>query len=357
MMTATEFEEAQVLSTASPVLEEAWVRHLALSRYGIDGEMIALSGERDRNYRIRRNTDGAYFMLKISHPSETALIADFQTQALLHLARTDPLLPVQRIVLTLDDVPSFVADPGDGLPRVVRLFTYLPGLPMPEALRTPVQQQNLARTLARLDIALRDFDHPAGALQLPWDIQRADGVRSLLTHIEDPVRRTLAERVLDRFERTVKPVLHSLPTQPIHNDFNIYNVLVDPHDTDRIAAILDFGDMVRAPTVNDLAVAAAYQVGTGDDPLADVVHFVAAYHSVRALSAAEIEVLFTLIMARLVMVVAISGWRAIRYPENAPYLLRNNLVSWARLQACEHVGAETAQTLFQSACIQNREHP
>ena len=352
-MSAIDFDAAQVLSEGSPSLDDDWVRQLAESRYGLVGEIKPLTGERDRNYRIERlssGLDGARFMLKISHPAETALVADFQTQALLHLAKADPELPVQRIVPTLDGEPSFVCDPGDGLPRVVRLFTYLPGLPLPDAPRTPLQQQNLARMLAHLDIALQGFDHPAGDLKLPWDIQRADSVRGLLTHIADVDRRALAEAALDRFERDAKPVLPTLPAQPIHNDFNIYNVLVDPQDTDRIAAILDFGDMVRAPAVDDLAVAAAYQVGTGDDPLVDIVPFVAAYHAVRPLSAAEIDVLFTMITARLVMVVAISGWRAARYPENAEYLMRNNALSWARLTACERVGAATATQAFRSAC-------
>lgn len=117
-----------------------------------------------------------------------------------------------------------------------------------------------ARTLARLDIALSGFDHPAGALQLPWDIQRADSARGLLVDVADDARRALVHGALDRFEHDAKPVLHALPTQPIHNDFNSYNLLVDANDTDRIAAVLDFGDMVRAPTVDDLAVAAAYQI-------------------------------------------------------------------------------------------------
>jgi hypothetical protein len=42
------------------------------------------------------------------------------------------------------------------------------------------------------------------------------------------------------------------------------------------------------------------------------------------------------------MVVAISGWRAARHPDNAAYLLRNNPLSWARLTACEQVGNESA---------------
>lgn len=349
----SDFGDAQVLSEASREIDDVWVRTLAHERWGIEGEMKPLTGERDRNYRLQSGVDGARYMLKISHPAETALVADFQTQALLHLEATDPGLPVQRIVRTLDGAPSLLCvPPGEApsAPRVARLFTYLPGVPLPEAPRTPLQQQNLARMLARLDRSLAGFDHPAGALALPWDIQRADSVRGLLAHIADPARRALAEGALDRFEREARPVLRTLPAQPIHNDFNIYNVLVDRADTDSIAAILDFGDMVRAPVVNDLAVAAAYQTGTGDDPLVDIEPFVAAYHAVRPLSQVEAGVLFTMITARLVMVVAISGWRAARYPENAAYLLRNNPLSWARLAACERLGAAAGTAAFRRAC-------
>ncbi|MFS2167410.1 phosphotransferase [Variovorax sp. Varisp62] len=358
-MTATAgFDDAEVLSEGSPELDPDWVRTFALHHYGIEGEMRPLTGERDRNYRLESARSGERFMLKISHPSETPLVADFQTQALLHIARADPELPVQRIVPTCDGQPSLLCDPGDGLPRVARLFSYLPGLPLPDAPRTSAQQLNLARTLARLDLALSGFDHPAGALALPWDIQRADSVRGLLAHIADPARRALAERSLDRFQRDAKPVLGGLRTQPIHNDFNIYNVLVDPGDTDRIAGILDFGDMVRAPLIDDLAVAAAYQLDPAGDALAGIVPFIAAYHAVLPLTREEVDVLFTLITARLVMVVAISGWRAARHPDNAAYLLRNNLLSWARLQACDRIGNDVTSAAFRRACGMNesREH-
>jgi len=342
--------DAEVLSVGSPALDVDWVRGLASTHYGLTGELVALTGERDRNYRLQSADDGARYMLKVSHPAESELVADFQTQALRHIAAIDPGLPVQRVVPTLDGTPSFVADPGDGRPRVVRLFSFLPGLPMPDAPRSTAQCVNLARTLARLDRALQSFDHPAGALDLPWDVQRADSVRGLLVHIADPQRRALAVHALDRFERLAKPLLPTLRTQPIHNDFNIYNVLVDPADTDRIAGVLDFGDMVRAPLIDDLAVAASYQLGADGDPLDCIVPFVAAYHAVLPLQRAEVDLLFTLMTARLTMVVAISGWRAARYPENAAYLLRNNPLSWARLVACEQVGNDAATAALRRAC-------
>ena len=343
--------DVEVLSVGSPEVDPGWVRTLVQQRYGLQGEMAALAGERDRNYRLHSATDGQRYMLKLSHPAESPLVADFQTQALLHVAVADPGLPVQRIVPTLAGEVSFVADPGDGQPRVVRLFSYLPGLPLPEAPRSALQREHIARALARLDLALAGYTHPAGALALPWDIQRADSVRGLLVHVADPARRALAERALHAFERIAKPALPALRSQPIHNDFNIYNLLVDPADTDCIAGILDFGDMVHAPLVNDLAVAAAYQLDAeAADPLAGLGDFVAAYHAVLPLRAEELALLHTLITARLVMVVAISGWRAARYPENAAYLLRNNAVSWARLAACERIGHAVATRAFQQAC-------
>ncbi len=75
--------DGDVLSEGSPELNADWVRALALRHYGIEGEMRPLTGERDRNYRFESARTGERFMLKISHPSETPLVADFQTQALL----------------------------------------------------------------------------------------------------------------------------------------------------------------------------------------------------------------------------------------------------------------------------------
>ena len=121
-------------------------------------------------------------------------MADFQARALLHVERADPALPVQRVALAVDGQPCAWHRAPDAPPRVLRLFSYLPGL----RCRTPrVRRRSattLARTLARLGLALRGFEHEAGALALPWDIQRADEVAPLLAHVADPARRALAER-------------------------------------------------------------------------------------------------------------------------------------------------------------------
>lgn len=341
--------EAAVLTAPPAPVATDWAADLLQHLYGMQGQLKPLTGERDANFLLEPADGGARCMLKLSHPDEDPLVADFQTQALLHVARTDPGLPVQRLLPDRHGAPSVQIQDAEGRTRVARVFSYLEGLPMPQAPRSAAQRTNVARTLARLDRALAGLDHPASARELPWDIQRADRVRPLLVHVA-PARRALAEAALDGFAQRTKPRLATLRRQPIHNDFNLYNLLVDPADPARVAGILDFGDMVHAPLVDDLAVAASYHVDEQGDALATIAQFAADYHAVSPLTEAETLALLDLVRARLAMVVAISGWRAARQPDNAPYLMRNNAVSWARLQACADLTPEQVQDAIHAAC-------
>ena len=288
-------------------------------------------------------------MLKVSHPVETAVVADFQTQALLHLAATAPDLPVQRLWPAHDGRTAVMDAAGGDRPRVVRLFSYLDGLPMPKAPRTEGRSAHMGELLARLDLALAGLQHPAGELPLPWDLQRAMGTVSLLSHVPDTARRSMAAVALRHFATQALPQLQMLPRQPIHNDFNPSNLLVDPQAPERLVGILDFGDMVAAPRIVDLAVAASYQLDTAA-PAASIAAFAGAYHAVAPLSVTERGLLPTLVTTRLAMVVAISGWRAAREPGNAPYLLRNNGISWARLEALAALPTGALDDALRSAC-------
>ena len=63
------------------------------------------------------------------------------------------------------------------------------------------------------------------------------------------------------------PRLAALRAQVIHNDYHLYNVLVAPDDQARIVTgIIDFGDMVHAPLVGEVATAAAFHMAGSADP-------------------------------------------------------------------------------------------
>jgi len=137
-------------------------------------------------------------------------------------------------------------------------------------------------------------------------------------------------------------MLPSLRAQVIHNDFNPHNVLVDAIADDRIAGVIDFGDVVRSPLVQDLAVAAAYQIGASGHPLQGAADMAASFHAVCPLLPEEIELLPDMIAARLALTIAVSSWRAARHPDNADYILRNQATAWNGLQRLQEISRDNA---------------
>lgn len=342
-------ETATVLNSSAPMISDDMARDILARIFGITGDVSRLTSERDRNFRISVD-DGRDYVLKIANSAEPAEITKFQTDALLHIARVDPAIPVPRIVPTRDGATEMLLDFEADQSSVVRLLTYLKGEPLHKVKRSCVQRRNIAHCLARLDLALRGVPRPSAGHELQWDIKHALKLRAQTDAITDHARRRRIESVLDDFEAFVAPVLDGLRSQVIHNDFNPHNILMAPDDESQVSGILDFGDMVWTPRVIDLAVAGAYQVGEGAHPLATIAEFIAAYHAVNPIEPAEMDVLFDLIKARLVTTVVVTGWRAVRYPENGDYILRNNPPAWAALDQLEGIGREEARHYLAKAC-------
>ena len=336
------------LAEKPPELDGALAEKLAWDLYGKQGTAARLTSERDQNFRLEC-AGGERFVLKISNPAEPVEVADFQVRALQHVASVDPGMPVPRVVPSKGGLPlARVA--AEGSERTVRMLTYLEGVPLNTIRQEDRPRRSQGAMLARLGRALRGFFHPAAGNPLPWDIKHASALRELIGHIPDPGRRKLAGFFLENFERHAKPVLPALRAQVVHNDLNAYNVLVDLHDSSRIAGILDFGDMVHTALVNDVAVAASYHVHDSERPLDSVAEFVAAYHQVTPLESVEVELLHDLVAARFLTTVAITGWRAARYPANRDYILRNNPAAWFGLSAFAGIGRADAQGILKRAC-------
>jgi len=155
---------------------------------------------------------------------------------------------------------------------------------------------------------------------------------------------------LDHFEARVLPVLTGLRQRVVHNDFNLHNVVVDPNCPDRIAGIIDFGDMVKTPLIIDLAVAASYHTTPVGNTLEAVCDMVRAYHEVLPLQRCELVVLRDLIVTRLLATVVITEGRAARYPQNAAYILRNNQIARQGLRFFAGLARDQVTAAFMAAC-------
>lgn len=308
-----------VLATQPPAVTSEEARQILADLYGLDGKLAALGSERDRNYRVT-SVDGVSAVLKISNSAEAPSITRLQAKALLHIEQNAPALPVPRNLPTLDGRPlgKFVA--SDGRQHCVRLLSWLDGAPIDETGHSSRAASTLGDCLARIGVALREFTDPAADYALLWDLKNAASLASLVDKVDDAGLRTLCSSTLARFAASVEPELAALRWQIIHNDLNPGNVLIEP-ESGRLAGIIDFGDMVRSPLIADVAVACAYLLRDGTDPIADVCAFVTSYSAVCPLTDSEVDVLFDLLRTRLAMTILIARWRAARYPENRDYIL------------------------------------
>jgi hydroxylysine kinase len=321
---------AAVLGTAAPRLKPEDVRALACRLYGIDGSVHSLAGERDQNCRVDA-ADGRRYVLKVSNPSEPVGVIDFQIAALEHIAQASPTLPVPRVVRTRDGRTRGTVALGNGVDATVRMLTYLDGIQIRETARTAAQRRAMGTGLARLDRALHGFAHPGAKHDLLWNVSAAHRLAAKLDGIVDAHRRTLAAAFMARFTEHVLPRLDSLRSQVIHNDYHLYNVLVAPDDHERIVGIIDFGDMLHAPLVGEVATAAAFHMAGSADPFEGPAQFVAAYHAASPLQGVEQEIVADLMATRHLITVLISEWRCVRYPENRPYIMRHNPAAWEAL--------------------------
>ncbi len=337
-----------VLTTVAPPIspEEAGVE--AQRHFGVAGTVRALTSERDRNFHIAAS-NGQGYVLKFTNPAEPQVVTSFQTEAMLHVAARDAALPVPRVMRTLDGAPQ-VEVQVDGSPMVLRLLTYLEGTPLHATQASPGQMRALGTTLARLDVALADFEHPGAQRDLLWDITRTASVRDRLHYLDDGSRRRMVERFVARFADEVVPRLPALRHQVIHNDLNPHNAVVDPVSHDTVTGIIDFGDALKAPLVNDLATALAYHVASGETPFGSIVEMTRAYHAVLPLTPAEVDLLPDLVAARLALTIGITSWRAAEYPENRAYILRNAERAFAGLSRLTGDEAGAANRLLHHAC-------
>ena len=338
------------LSTAPPAFTAQEAAQIVKTHFDLDATANSLVSERDQNFHIDAGS-GLQFVLKIANPSEDREVVDFQVQALRHVAEVDPGLPLPRVRTGVNGSDIIEVTASDGTRCFARMVNYLSGTPLGHTNgSTAMLQHAQGRLLARLGRALRGYFHPAAHHALLWDLRNALQLRELLSHITDAHKRGCVEHVLDGFESVVQPVLPGLRAQVIHNDLNPGNLLVDPDRPDHITGIIDFGDLVYAPLIIDVAVAAAYQLAETRDPLQPIAALLSAYHCVTPLEETELAVLFDLLATRVAMTVVISSWRAARYPENSEYILTSNPRAVRLLEGLAEMVRGDAEDYFRNAC-------
>jgi hydroxylysine kinase len=307
-----------------PRLPADVVADAVAQQFGLRGDYHALVSERDQNFRLTTSR-GKQYVVKATSLVQDPLVTEFQIAVLLHLERLG-VPGVPRIVRTASGESHGEIAVEDGSKICLRVVTFLRGRLLDDCVPTPAIAERLGYRLAELDIALAGFSHAGDSQVLLWDTQRAGELRSLLSHVDDAPMRAHLEEVLDDFDRDVKPVLPGLPRQVIHNDVHNENILIG--DAGEIAGIIDCGDMLIAPRIQEISTAAAYLRADANNPLELIAPFVTAYLETNPLLKPELDLLFDMIRTRLSMTLILFYWRLAAREKGDPY--RQKLIAGER---------------------------
>jgi 4-aminobutyrate aminotransferase-like enzyme/aminoglycoside phosphotransferase (APT) family kinase protein len=296
------------LKIVQPRFERSELERIAREDFGLEGEWTSLPSERDQSFHIELFS-GESVTFKVANADEPPDIIDCEIAALQHIARSDPSLPVPRVVMTRKGKPTAAIRDARARTHLVRVLSYLEGEIVAERRLTTQQLESIGRLVARLGKALRGFIHPAPAARdLLWDNRLAPKLLDHAHLIANAADRKLAADVLERFRDETLPRLAMLRAQIIHGDAHPCNVLVDERGWP--AGIIDFGDLVHSVLIQDVAnMIADFLEST--DAIDDIIFpLVKGYREVTALEEDELDLVLPLIEVRLVMTAIIGHVRA-----------------------------------------------
>ena len=326
---------------------------VALEIFGIEARARSLTSERDQNFLLEAER-GERFVIKFANCGENPAVLAAQQAALDHLAQRVDFCP--RVIRTANHGTTAEVEGLDGRRHMVWAVTHLPGAVLADVRRrSPELLEGFGRTIGALRRGLSDFDHPAIHRDFYWDLANGRQVIDEYRHlIDDAALGAAIDRIIERFDSGVAPLLASLQRAAIHSDLNDHNVLTGGGHgpwsrSQTVTGVIDFGDMVHGYAVADLAIAAAYVALDAADPLASVAGLVHGHHAEMPLDDAELAALPGLIALRLCMSACIAADQRRQRPDDA-YLTVSQAAVRRTLPSLAEIPFGLAEGVYRNAC-------
>lgn len=301
----------------------------ALAEYwDVTGNWQALAGEQDLNFCDDR------YVYKVMHAGCDDDLVDMQICCLQHLSNKGLSVP-QPVADSSGNYLRKLRINANASPRWCWVITRLSGNVLAET--TPVDLallRDIGRQTARLHSGLADYSHTHLDRTLKWDLRRALVVRDAAVNFASHPRHTQLSVIFTQQTAKALEQLCSLPSQAIHNDLNDFNLLC-AHPilaAPTLTGIIDFGDMISAPRVCDIAIAATYLMLQSTRPIDSLLAFVEGYTSVQTLSEQELSLIWPLALSRMA-VSAVHAHESMQAGDDDPYLQVSQDAVWRFLDS------------------------
>jgi len=333
--------------SAKTLTRERVHAHL-LKAFGLEAETIApLASYADQNFRVQL-TDGRTLVFKVARPQDSRLSLLAQNAAMNHLEVAAPSLCCPRVVPTRTG-EGIASLNHQGHTCFTRALSWIPGDFLANVTpQSPALLTHFGEFLGTMSRALSSFSHSGAHRHLQCDLSKTLDMAKHLPCIADLEQRRMVEHCVLHIEMNTPMRFNNLRRSVIHNDANDHNVVVDPTQPDRIAGLIDFGDLVFSYTVAELAVGCAYAMLDTPDPLGAASQVIRGFHTQYALTNAEVSALYDMILCRLTVSLLSSARASVDTPDNT-YITISEAPIWRLLHQLMCLPRDLPITRFQEA--------
>ena len=246
----------EVFESKPPAYSPEILSKITKDYYAKSGIIKPLVSERDQNARLI--TDDGEYVLKIANSAEDREFLEFQNSVLNHIAMLDPELAIPKVIKGKQGEEIFQHEDNN-----IRLISFLKGDIFNGAEKSTALFSDLGHFMGRFSKAMKGFDHAkAHQPDFLWNLDNALFSKQYIADIEDDDVKELIEYFYERYEEEVAPHLPKMRSAVIHSDANDHNLVVQG---DKVSGLIDFGDMLFAKQVNELAITLGYAMMDADD--------------------------------------------------------------------------------------------
>ena len=299
------------------------------------------NSERDKNFLIKLNNSTS-FVLKISNPEESKdllLMQDFILDNLSKRTSIKSFIPkkIHKTIFTYPDLLGRLCH--------VRILFFVEGDMYALVKHNESLEKSLGAMLGNLSSELKNLNKPAAFRNFEWDPSNVLWLKKDLNLFNGAKKNILINNINEHnffVQNNKKKLRYSLT----HGDANNYNLVVKKN---KVVALLDYGDMIYAPTINDLAIALSYALMNKSDLYSSLVNIVTAYHDKFKISFDEIFSLMTLVKARLSITVIMAEKQKKKFPNNN-YLSISENDAWKLLYKLDNINPYLLIFLIRNFC-------
>jgi ethanolamine-phosphate phospho-lyase len=252
-----------------------------------------LNGYENENYLIK-TTNNKYIFKKYPYSSELESIIHGENEVLLFLSKNNnkfpsPIKSVDGVYLKTLEIDKEIF--------IFRMLSFLDGKMLGSVKNTKEIFESFGAFLAKMNMKLQSYNNKIIESRIwNWDIQHFHLNQKYIDDLNLEKDKILIKYFFNQFEENVNPVISYLRKSIIHSDANEWNVLII---NDKVSSIIDFGDLVYSPLINEVAIAMTYASYDKENPLDWALIILESYNNELPILEIEIKILYYLIAARL----------------------------------------------------------